>query len=280
MQRYDSVKLHTPAKFSQLPFKPYPAEHDTYLTAKELADFYKIYADEFELPVFTGKRCQAAKWDPVSNRWHVTIATATGEEHVEAKLLVFAIGLLGNTPYTPDIPGHVSTNGGCHPFLGWLEADETRMAECASMHDGTQARFKGGVLHSSEYRNAHNLKGKRVVIVGGATTACDLALDACRAGAEVTMIQRGETRVYTQEHIEQLLDLFWSKDTPVEICDVVGSEDPMKLIHFAATGFLQECNKQLGQVAPERWHLRHSMLQAPISFYLWSVKIAVTAADL
>jgi cation diffusion facilitator CzcD-associated flavoprotein CzcO len=45
-------------------------------------------------------------------------------------------------------------------------------------------RFEGHVLHSGRYRNAGDLQGERVLVVGAGNSGCDLAVDAAQAGRE------------------------------------------------------------------------------------------------
>jgi cation diffusion facilitator CzcD-associated flavoprotein CzcO len=45
--------------------------------------------------------------------------------------------------------------------------------------------FDGRVLHSGQYRNANDLDGGRVLVVGAGNSGCDLAVDAAQAGHEI-----------------------------------------------------------------------------------------------
>jgi cation diffusion facilitator CzcD-associated flavoprotein CzcO len=45
-------------------------------------------------------------------------------------------------------------------------------------------RFAGRVLHSGRYRNASELRGQRVLVVGAGNSGCDLAVDVSQAGCE------------------------------------------------------------------------------------------------
>jgi len=54
--RWDSLHLFTPAKFSSLPGMPFPAETLHYPTKGEMADYLETYARRFNLPVQLGTR--------------------------------------------------------------------------------------------------------------------------------------------------------------------------------------------------------------------------------
>ena len=57
-----------------------------------------------------------------------------------------------------------------------------------------QSSYKGLILHSVNYKNSSEWKGKHGVVIGTANTGHDVAEDMVDAGLErVTMVQRGRT---------------------------------------------------------------------------------------
>jgi len=61
--------------------------------------------------------------------------------------------------------------------------------ECNMPH--IPGRFDGDVMHTNAFRDASIAQGKRVLVVGGAKSAIDCAVEARRAGASaVTLLQR------------------------------------------------------------------------------------------
>lgn len=50
--------------------------------------------------------------------------------------------------------------------------------------------FTGEVLHSKQYKNRDQLEGKRVLVVGGGNSACDLAVEAARFAKEAHISMR------------------------------------------------------------------------------------------
>jgi putative flavoprotein involved in K+ transport len=53
-QRWDSLRLFTPAKFDSLDGWPYPGNPNYFPTKDEMADYLEAYAAHFKLPVRTG----------------------------------------------------------------------------------------------------------------------------------------------------------------------------------------------------------------------------------
>jgi cation diffusion facilitator CzcD-associated flavoprotein CzcO len=57
---------------------------------------------------------------------------------------------------------------------------------------GAAARFEGEAYHSSAYGSARQLDGKRVLVVGGGNSGCDIAVDAGQAAAKAFLsLRRG-----------------------------------------------------------------------------------------
>ncbi|KAF7302875.1 hypothetical protein MKEN_01249700 [Mycena kentingensis (nom. inval.)] len=205
--RYGSTTLHTTRSFSGLPFLPFPDDYPMFVPAKLMAQYYANYVRALCLPAYAGRDCVNAVWDAAQNAWLVTLQRASDTETILARTLVFALGIGGRRPVTPSFSG----------------------AET----------FKGESLHSATYIDASRWVGKHVVIVGASTTACDVALDCVKAGvAEVTMIQRGPTRIYHQSHIIELQKPFWGGGMPIEVGDVLATEDPVYYAGFKRAGFL------------------------------------------
>src|SRR5512132_366603 len=52
--RYDSLKLNSPARYDSLPGMRFPAPPGSYPTGRDMADFLESYAAEMGIPVRTG----------------------------------------------------------------------------------------------------------------------------------------------------------------------------------------------------------------------------------
>ncbi|KAJ7762375.1 hypothetical protein DFH07DRAFT_814148, partial [Mycena maculata] len=196
-KRYESTTLHTTRMFSGLPFVPFPSDYPQYVPAKLIALYYAKYAQDLQLPAYTGRECVSATWDAAQAQWIVTLKGSHGAEVVTARNIVFAVGVGGRWPIIPDFPGRDS--------------------------------FLGESLHSVVYKDASLWAGKHVAVVGSSTTACDVAHDCSRAGADIVMVQRGPTRIYPGAHIAAIQAPFWNEQIPVEVGDVMATEDPIVL---------------------------------------------------
>ena len=162
-QRYHSLALHNDTRFNHLPYMPFPDAWPTYLPKDMLADWFEAYAWAMEINFWTGHELVGGSYDESSGRWNAVLRKADGTERtVHPKHLVFANGLVGY-PHIPELPG--------------------------------LKEFKGDVLHTTEYTNGANWRGKKALVIGTGTSGHDVAQDLHANGCETTIVQRGTTMV-------------------------------------------------------------------------------------
>lgn len=53
-----------------------------------------------------------------------------------------------------------------------------------------EGTFDGDIIHSKDYKHPRQLQGKRVLVIGGGNSACDIAAEAARVGASSTLSLR------------------------------------------------------------------------------------------
>ena len=52
--RWDSLRLYSPARYDSLPGMRFPAPSSHWPTGREMADYLEAYARQFDLPVRSG----------------------------------------------------------------------------------------------------------------------------------------------------------------------------------------------------------------------------------
>jgi putative flavoprotein involved in K+ transport len=140
-QRWDSLRLFTPAAYSGLPGMPFPAPPSHLPDKDEVADYLTRYAERFDLPVRLDTRVASLRHD--GDRFRL----ATKDGAFEADQVVVATG-----PFQqPKIP----------PIARRLSSDIRQ-------------------LHSSEYRNPFALPDGPVLIVGAGNSGAQIALELAR----------------------------------------------------------------------------------------------------
>src|SRR4030095_13214519 len=83
--RWDSLRLFTPARHAGLPEFPFPTRGDAFLGKDAVADYLEKYAERFRLPVQLG-----VKVDGLSKHENRFVITA-GNRHFESRNVVVAM---------------------------------------------------------------------------------------------------------------------------------------------------------------------------------------------
>jgi putative flavoprotein involved in K+ transport len=136
--RWDSLRLFTPAFFSNLPGMRFPAPRWSFPTKDDMADYLEAYAERFELPVRTGVAVES-----VTNSGDRFVITA-GELSFEADNVIVATG----AHRVPRVP----------PFAAELDP---RIVQ----------------LHSAEYRSPAQLADGDVLVVGAGNSGAEIAYE-------------------------------------------------------------------------------------------------------
>ena len=108
--------------------------------------------------------------------------------------------------------------------------------------------FAGTVLHSSQYRDGEDWKGKRALVIGTGNSGHDIAQDLCSSGAQVTLVQRSPTLVVNIEPSAQLAYALYDEGPPLEDCDLIATSMPFALArksHIALTEQGRKLDKPL-----------------------------------
>jgi putative flavoprotein involved in K+ transport len=139
--RWDSLRLFTPARYSGLPGLRFPAPPSSYPTKDETADYMEAYAREFGLPVRTGVRID--RLSKIGDLFEVIC----GADSLLAEDVVVATGGY----HHPRIP----------PFAPDLDESIVQ-------------------LHSREYRNPSQLHSGGVLVVGAGNSGAEIAIELAR----------------------------------------------------------------------------------------------------
>jgi putative flavoprotein involved in K+ transport len=90
------------------------------------------------------------------------------------------------------------------------------------------ANFTGQILHSSQYGDGADWKGKKALVIGTGNSGHDIAHDLCSSGAEVTLVQRSSTLVTNIEPSAQLAYAAYNEGT-LEDNDLIATSMPLAL---------------------------------------------------
>ena len=197
-KRYHSLKLHNQVHVNHLPYMPFPPTWPTYLPKDKLAGWFEYYAESMELNVWTSTTFLDAQYDENKKKWNAKIKLSDGSiKLMRPKHIVMAIGV-SSIPNRVKIPGIDN--------------------------------FQGELMHSSDYMNGKDYKGKNVVVFGTGTSAHDVAQDLYVHGANVKIIQRSPSMVVNVEPSAQLPYQLYSEGLSTDDCDLITIASPLAVL--------------------------------------------------
>lgn len=195
-KRYHALTLHNQVQVNHLPYMHFPPNWPTYIPKDKLANWFEAYVESMELNFWTGTELEGGSYDEQEQRWTVTLRRADGAKRtMHPRHVVLATGVSG-IPSVPDIAG---------------------------LKD-----FRGTVLHSSQYDDGENWKGKRAIVIGTGNSGHDIAQDLHSSGAKVTLFQRSSTLVVSIEPSAQLVYAPYNEGT-LEDNDLIATSMPLKV---------------------------------------------------
>jgi putative flavoprotein involved in K+ transport len=139
--RWDSLRLFTPARYAGLPGLAFPGPGDSYPTKQQMADYLQSYADRFGLPIRNG--IQVERLSRVGQCFRID----AGGQSFEADQVIVAMA----NYQSPRVPS----------FARELDRGIVQ-------------------LHSHEYKNPSQLQPGGVLIVGAGNSGADIAMEVTR----------------------------------------------------------------------------------------------------
>ena len=195
--RYHSLTLHNEVHVNHLPYLPFPPTFPVYIPKDKLANWFESYVETMELNFWTDTELVAGSYDDKRSEWRVTLRRSDGTERVmRPRHLIFATGV-SSIPYTPDLPG--------------LDT------------------FGGSKVHSGDFKNAKQWKGRKVLVLGTGTSGHDVAQELHAHGAKVTMIQRSKTHVVSLKEAQSVYAIY-SEGIPFDDCDLLATSFPYPVL--------------------------------------------------
>ena len=149
--RWDTLRLFTPAKFDGLAGMPFPADPNYFPTKDEMGDYLESYVKHFNLPVRNNVKVTGLSRE--GKKYCVT----AGDQQFEADHVVIAM----SNYQVPKIP----------TFAKEINPNIVQ-------------------IHSYDYRDTSQLQEGSVLVVGAGNSGSELALEAARNDREVWLAGR------------------------------------------------------------------------------------------
>ncbi|CAI9262032.1 unnamed protein product [Lactuca saligna] len=165
LKSYDSLKLHLPKNFCQLPHFPFPNNFPKYPSKEQFIAYLDSYAKHFSIRPMFGYEVKSAEYKTTSDGFGLWRVVANRTEFV-SRWVVVATGD-NAAPVVPEFDG--------------LEV------------------FGGKVMHSSEYKNGGEFRGRNVLVVGCGNSGMEISLNLCHNGARVSLVVRDKLHILPRD---------------------------------------------------------------------------------
>src|SRR5712672_4539305 len=214
-KRYHALTLHNQVQVNHLPYLHFPPNWPTYIPKDKLANWFEAYVESMELNFWTGTEFEGGSYDEKEQRWTVTLRRADGSRRtMRPRHVVLATGGSG-IPSVPEIAG--------------------------------LKNFTGTVIHSSQYTDGEEWRGKKALVIGTGNSGHDIAQDLHSSGADVTLVQRSSTLVVSIEPSAQLVYAPYNEGT-LDDNDLIATSMPLAVArrsHAMVTEHAKRLDKEL-----------------------------------
>jgi Flavin-binding monooxygenase-like len=153
---YDVTHLISSKRLSEFEDYPFPDDYPDYPSHRQVRAYFENYAVHFGLQPFIQLATRVVRATLLPDqRWSIA---STGPNGPKEEIFDYLVVCSGHhrEPFMPGYPGH----------------------------------FSGEELHSSEYKRPDTLKDKRVLVVGGGNSGCDIAVDVGRVARKTCISMR------------------------------------------------------------------------------------------
>ena len=148
------ISSRTKTEFTDFPMPEGVADYPSH---RVMRDYFRAFAEHFDLRRHFRFGAEVLRCEPLDSGWRVVWREA-GQEH-EGRFS--AVMIANGTLSEPNLP----------QFEG---------------------QFDGEVIHSAAYRHPDQMRGKRVLVVGGGNSGCDIVVDAVHHGLSADLsLRRG-----------------------------------------------------------------------------------------
>ncbi|CAM4486133.1 MAG: Ferredoxin--NADP reductase [Legionella sp.] len=153
---YETTHIISSKRWSEFEDFPMPASYPDYPSHRQVLAYFQNYARHFDLEKYIIFNTTVLKIMQNSQKqWQVTYQDEQGTHDETFDYLLVANGHHWD-PFMPEYPGH----------------------------------FTGEFIHSHQYKKASVFSGKRVLVIGGGNSACDVAVEISRVSPETHISMR------------------------------------------------------------------------------------------
>lgn len=153
---YETTHIISSKRWSQFDDFPLPDDYSDYPSHRQLLAYFNAYVTQFNIEPYIKFNSEVIKVTQLEeNKWQLFFKDEYGVHEEIFDYLLVANGHHWD-PYTPEYPG----------------------------------AFTGELLHSHQYKKAASFKDKRVLVVGGGNSGCDIAVETSRISTSTHISMR------------------------------------------------------------------------------------------
>ncbi|CEK11478.1 flavin-containing monooxygenase [Legionella hackeliae] len=174
---YETTHIISSKRLSEFEDFPMPWEYPDYPSHRQILDYFESYARHFQIEPFIKFNTTVEQVSPVANnQWLVVYRDELGTHNSIYDYLLVANGHHWD-PFIPQFSGH----------------------------------FDGEILHAHQYKKAAPFKDKRVLVVGGGNSACDIAVEISRISPKTCISMRRGQHIFPKFLFGKPTDILFAK---------------------------------------------------------------------
>lgn len=159
---YETTHIISSKRWSEFEDFPMPDDYPDYPSHAQLLHYFNSYVQHFDLNKYIKFNTTVIKVSQIGQQqWSVLFQDSQGLHEEQYDYLLVANGHHWD-PFTPNYPGD----------------------------------FKGELMHSHQYKKSQSFRGKRVLVVGGGNSACDIAVETSRISASTAISMRRGCHIF------------------------------------------------------------------------------------
>lgn len=168
---YESVHIISSRKTTEYADFPMPSDYPDFPSQKQMGDYYSLYADTFGLRENIQFNTKVVKCLPREDEtWEVELSFES-RVHAAKK------------------PSKDGTQNEKRIYKGIIVCNGHHWDKRFPEYEG---EFAGEIIHSKDYKLPEQLAGKRVLVIGGGNSACDVVSEAARVSSQAHLsLRRG-----------------------------------------------------------------------------------------
>ncbi len=170
---YESAHIISSRKTTEYADFPMPSDYPDFPSQKQMGDYYALYADTFGLR------------ENIEFKTKVVMCLPRGDESWEVELS------FESRLQAASVPRKRGTQNKTEKriYKGVVVCNGHHWDKRFPKYDG---EFSGEWLHSKDYKKTEQLAGKRVLVIGGGNSACDVVSEAARVSSQAHLsLRRG-----------------------------------------------------------------------------------------